>query len=294
MRMSLSSLQLDAFHEVARTRSFSEAANRLNVTQSALSQRVLNLEEELGVPVFLRQGKSIDLTPQGARLLRYCEARLALETETREQIEAGRTMLSGTIRIAGFSTVTRSLVLPAVAEFIHRHPHIGLELTSRELHELPSLLRSGQADFVLTDTEIHASQVRSTKLGYEQYVVVKRRRGPYLEGVFLDHDERDETTLRFFKEQKRSAQPKNFRRSYLDNVEMLIEAVRLGLGQAVLPLHMIKDMADLEIDTTFKTVESPIFLNEFEYVLSSELQSSISELLRSKIVKRLRESSDSF
>lgn len=285
--MSLSSLQLDAFHEVARTKNFSQAADHLHVTQSALSQRVLNLEEDLGVSLFLRSGKSVELTSQGERLLRYCEARSLLESEARTQIETGRQVLSGTIRIAGFSTVTRSLVIPALADFIHKHPHIGLEISSRELHELPGLLKSGQADFVLTSSEIHAPSVRSTLLGYEQNVLIKRKKGTVIEDVFIDHDARDEMTLQFFKQQKKSLQPKTFRRFYLDEIESIVAAVKLGLGRAVVPLHLIEKDSDLEIDTNFKTLESAIYLHQYEQILATKLQTSISELLQLKFSKVL-------
>lgn len=285
--MSLSSLQLDAFHEVAKTKSFSAAANNLAVTQSALSQRVLNLEEELGASVFVRDPKGLRLTSQGERLLRYCESRVALESEAREEIETGRVNLSGAIRIAGFSSIMKSLVLPAVAEFVHENPQIQLELQIRELHELPDVLRSGQADFVFTVAPIQIPLVSTTLIGYEQNVLVRRKRGPTISDVFIDHDEKDELTVQFLAAQKKSLQPKKWRRSFVDDIEMLIEATKSGLGLAVIPIHLAKKETELEIDTSFKSLATPIYLSEHEQVLSTKLHSAISTLLRSKIARKL-------
>ena len=63
--MSLSSLYLDAFVGVAKAESFSGAAKGLHITQSALSQRIKNLEDELGLTLFLRMTSGVRLTEQG-------------------------------------------------------------------------------------------------------------------------------------------------------------------------------------------------------------------------------------
>lgn len=79
--MSLPSLYLDAFLAVAQTQGFSSAASILNITQSALSQRIKNLEEHLGLTLFIRTPNGANLTEQGERLLRYCQTRDSLESE---------------------------------------------------------------------------------------------------------------------------------------------------------------------------------------------------------------------
>jgi DNA-binding transcriptional LysR family regulator len=285
--MSLSSLQLDAFHEVAKTKSFSAAAENLNVTQSALSQRVLNLEEDLGASLFVREPKGIRLTSQGQRLLMYCEARASLESEARSQIETGRTEMTGTIRIAGFSSIMKSLVLPAVAEFIHRNPQVLFDLQTRELHELPDMLRSGRADFVFTAQPLQSPSVKSHLIGFEQNVLVKRKRSPVVENVFVDHDERDETTVQFFKAQKASLQPKEWKRSYSGDIETLIAAVKAGVGLAVIPVHLAQLENEIEIMKGYKAVESAVYLSEHEQILTTKLHTAVSELLRTKIAKQI-------
>lgn len=106
MQTSLSSLQLDAFTEVARVGSFSAAADRLGLTQSALSQRVLNLEGELGTPVFNRLPGRLELTETGRRLLQYGHAKEGLEREFLNDLKSeSQGQLAGSLRIAGFSAV---------------------------------------------------------------------------------------------------------------------------------------------------------------------------------------------
>ncbi|HMN68788.1 MAG TPA: LysR family transcriptional regulator, partial [Bdellovibrionales bacterium] len=125
--MSLSSLYLDAFSEVAKLKSFSKAAQKLNVTQSALSQRVLNLEKDLGSSLFIRDPSGIRLTELGQRLLRYCHSKSLLEAEFMEALKPDEGKgLSGLIRVGGFSTINRSVILPIMTGVLKEHPLVNI------------------------------------------------------------------------------------------------------------------------------------------------------------------------
>src|SRR3712207_6341709 len=126
--MSLSSLHLDAFVEVLRCQSFSAAARALHVTQSALSQRILNLEQDLGAPVFIRNHGQISLTSTGERLLVYCRSRDALESEFLLELRSGVSKLMGRIAIASFSTHVRSVLLPKMAQLGRDNPDVQFEI----------------------------------------------------------------------------------------------------------------------------------------------------------------------
>ncbi|MFM8314231.1 MAG: LysR family transcriptional regulator, partial [Deltaproteobacteria bacterium] len=70
--MSISSSQLDAFFACSQTGNFTKAAKLLHLTQSALSQRILNLEGELQTTLFIRERNGIRLTSAGRELVQYC------------------------------------------------------------------------------------------------------------------------------------------------------------------------------------------------------------------------------
>src|SRR5262249_54594072 len=121
--VSLSALQLDAFYAVARTLSFTRAARELHVTQSALSQRIKNLEGELTCRLFVRSPAGVACTEAGQRLLRYCQTKAALESELVSELGAAPAEgLGGTVRVAAYSSVVRSAVLPALAPMLRAHP----------------------------------------------------------------------------------------------------------------------------------------------------------------------------
>jgi DNA-binding transcriptional LysR family regulator len=109
--MHLSTRQLDAFVEVARSLNFTKAAARLNITQSALSQRIRKLEEELGAALLIRAPGAVRLTETGHRILRFCQARESLEDEIRNDLTATREgELVGVVRIAAHSSILRPVV----------------------------------------------------------------------------------------------------------------------------------------------------------------------------------------
>src|ERR1700742_3792969 len=122
--------ELAAFAIVAEERSFTRAAARLGVSQSALSHSVRGLEKRLGLQLLARTTRSVSATAAGAALLG--ELTPALErieravAETRKQRET----LSGRIRLIIPRTATKAVILPKLAEFARSYPEIVLEVTS--------------------------------------------------------------------------------------------------------------------------------------------------------------------
>ena len=237
--MSLSSLQLEAFYTLAQLRNFTKAAEQLHVSQSALSQRILNLESELETTLFIRDRAGVQLTEVGWELLRYCQTKEHLEGDFLARLRSRSAKeLRGVIRIGGFSSVMRSVVLPALADLFAEHPQLQLQFVARELSELPELLKRGAVDFIVLADKIDREELESLVLGEELNVLVEKKgyKGPE---VYLDHDADDQTTALYMKLAKRKTG--DLQRRYLDDVYGLVDGVRAGIGRAVLPMHLIKE-----------------------------------------------------
>jgi len=140
--------QLEAFAAIARFGSFAEAADRLNLTQSTISVRIKELEQDLGVVLFDRSRRQVQLTPKGRELLHYADRAIALQLEIRRRIGTAEA-LSGVVRI-GVVELIAITWLPRLAAMLHaRYPALTLEL---EVALNPSLLdwvRSGDIDIAL-------------------------------------------------------------------------------------------------------------------------------------------------
>jgi DNA-binding transcriptional LysR family regulator len=115
--------QLEVFVAVARERKFSRAAEKLYRTQSAVSQTIHKLEEELGEALFDRSSREGILTDAGKVLYEYAEKLLNLRSEAAESLSELRELQKGTLVIAA-NEFTVLYLLPVLAEFRRLHPMI--------------------------------------------------------------------------------------------------------------------------------------------------------------------------
>ena len=148
---------LRAFEAAARHLSFTHAAQELNVTQTAISHQIRRLEEELGIRLFIRQSRSLVLTPQAAEYLPGIRAAFQdLRTAT------DRLLRKGDDRVLTISTLTSLAVkwlLPRLSSFQEQHPEIDVRITtSTELVDfrtsnVDAAIRYGQGRWPGLDAE---------------------------------------------------------------------------------------------------------------------------------------------
>ena len=133
---------------LARTRSFSRAAEALFVSQSSLSQQIAKLEKEIGYPLFLRTTKYVQITEEGTRFLAQAKKVLAEYDALHAQVEATRAAMNHTINL-GMSVVYRPNAAEAVVRFMQTHPDIDVNLISAWELDLVEMLRNGRIDLAL-------------------------------------------------------------------------------------------------------------------------------------------------
>ena len=119
---------LRAFESAARHLNFTKAANELHVTQSALSQRIGALEDDLGFPLFLRRGRQIELTPRGAAIAAAMGR--AMQEITRafsglEDIEGARTLV-----ISVLPSFAGRWLMPRMMRFHAQHPDLEVQVNA--------------------------------------------------------------------------------------------------------------------------------------------------------------------
>lgn len=277
--MKISSIQLEAFYAVAQTRNFTQAAASLHVTQSALSQRILNLESQIQTTLFIRERAGLRMTEAADELLRYCRMQADFEGEFLSKYSSNQEDLAGVVRIAGISSVMRSLALPGLVQLTSQYPQVQLQSLTREIRELMPLLKNSEADFILTSQASERDEVESIHLGNERNVLVRTIKKKSSD-MFLDHDEADETTFQYLKQQRRSSS--KIRRHFLDDIYGVIEGVQLGLGQAVVPEHLIENVKGLTI-VEGKALEIPVYLQYFKQPFYSKLHQSVVQVLSTSI-----------
>jgi DNA-binding transcriptional LysR family regulator len=287
--MGLSSLHLDAFFAAARSLNFSLAAKELFITQSALSQRVKALEEELDLTLFIRLPRGVQLTEAGERLLRYCQARHSMEQELLEQLTGKQDKgagLGGQLRIGGFSSVVRSVITPALSELLRKNRNVQAHVQSAEMRHLPELLLTGNVDFIVTDGPIHRADIETVQLGQEEYVMCDSVAHPVAHETYLDHDPSDPTTNKFLATQ--SGEVPSYRRSFFDEVYGLIDAVATGLGRGVISRHLIAHDARIRVLPGYRSMFVPVMLHYHKQPFYTSLQKAAIDELRSRCPALLR------
>ncbi len=135
--------QLAYFVAVADEAHFTRAAERLSIAQPAVSQQIRRLEAELGERVFLRDRRSVTLTPAGAALLPYARAALAQVQHGRESVAAIRGLVTGPLAVGLVQPLPDRRVLRTLGAFARRHPGIDLSLMEDETDALLAALATG-------------------------------------------------------------------------------------------------------------------------------------------------------
>lgn len=116
---------LQCFEAVARFSSFSKAAEQLNITQSAVSHQVRQLEDYLGESMFNRKGRTLSLTDTGERYYDEVSSSLANIANASQQIREGK---SGKIRLALYSSLAVKWLIPRLENLRQQYPEIELSL----------------------------------------------------------------------------------------------------------------------------------------------------------------------
>lgn len=135
---------------VAESGSIRAAARQANTAASAISRQVALLEASLGIALFERAGRALQLSPAGEELRRALVASALVHEQALEQLNALRGLKSGRVRIATVETVSVALLPGILAEFRVKYPGIHLAVTVAGSDMVTELVRDNAADIGIT------------------------------------------------------------------------------------------------------------------------------------------------
>ncbi len=165
--------QFRTFRAVAETLNFTRAAERLHLTQSAVSHQIKALEEELGEPLFIRAKRGVKLSQAGKIALEYVE-RILDDTEAlRERIAGRERSAVGRVRVAAATQAFVYLFAPLFESFMDAHPGIDLSFrtTVSTEHTVADIL-NGAADVGFASLAVYSPNLQVTKLFEDELVLV--------------------------------------------------------------------------------------------------------------------------
>ena len=134
------------FCEVAKHQNFTKAADKLYVSQSAVSQAIMQLEERLGCKLFDRNTRGVQLTTEGEVLYSYADNAVSLIKNAQDKIANMKSLRDGEIKIGASDTVCSLFLLSFLEKFSSTHPEIRISVVNRTSRELVRVLKNGAID----------------------------------------------------------------------------------------------------------------------------------------------------
>ncbi|MBG6543757.1 LysR family transcriptional regulator [Pseudomonas aeruginosa] len=172
--MDLSSLEI--FRAVAHEASVTRAAQQLQRAQSNVTPRIRQLEEDLGVELFLRDGKRMSLTERGSEFLAYAEQLLALADEARQSMHPAEP--GGRLRLGSMESTAASRLPALLASYHKACPRVALEVSTGTSRALFDGVRARRLDCALVAAgpgwagELDGSGLRGEPLFREELLMI--------------------------------------------------------------------------------------------------------------------------
>lgn len=163
--------QIHYFIEVAKREHVTEAAHAIHVAQSAVSRQIFNLESELGVALFIREGRNVKLTPIGRVFLEYMKDAMQVIENAKREVEEFLDPERGTIRI-GFPSSLANHTLPTVISgFRGEYPLVKFKLIQGTYHHLIDAVINGEIDLAVLGPVPKQDKKVKSKVLFEENLI---------------------------------------------------------------------------------------------------------------------------
>ena len=172
----MENFRLRVFRTVAEEASFRHAAERLHLSQPAVSQQIHALEEELGVVLFDRGKGRIRLTEAGTTLLGYARKGARLAAEAQAALERTRGEAAGELRIGASMTVTQYVLPRLLGAFLQQNPRIEFSVKSANTEHIVAALSAGEIDLGLIEGPVSSREVFRQRVLEDRMVLIVGRR----------------------------------------------------------------------------------------------------------------------
>ena len=255
------------FYNVAKSLSFSDAAETLFISQSAVSQSIKTLEKRLNQPLFIRSTKRVALTKEGELLLKHIEPAINLITRGENQLCADPR--SGVqLRIGASDTICRYYLVPYLNKFHLRFPNIHIKVSNGTSFQCAKMLERNEVDVIVTNSpnsSLNDLMDIITVKEFRDVFIAKKDTYPLYDHPIAFQELQKYPILMLAKKSTTSMYLHNlFLENSLDLVpaielasnDLLIDLARIGLGIAFVPDFCIKNFEDLAIIETEQEIPS--------------------------------------
>jgi len=233
---------------VAETRHFGQAAERCFVSQPTLSGQIKKLEESLGVALFERSNRSVEITPVGEAVLVHARQIMERVDAIQQLARAAQDPLAGPLRIGAIPTLSPYLISLILLPLKKRHPQMQLVLSEELTETLLERLHKHEIDAALLATPVKEADLKSLALFEEPFWVAYPRKHPFYTKEEITRKDLEsenvlllaeghclaEQTMEVCRMQQRSAQGE-FADLRAASLETLLQLVGAGFGCTLVP-----------------------------------------------------------
>lgn len=253
------------FYHVAKSLSFSEAADALFISQSAVSQSIKTLERRLNQTLFIRSTKRVALTKEGELLLKHIEPAINLISRGENQLCADPK--SGIqLRIGASDTICRYYLVPFLNNFHKQYPNIHIKVTNATSTQCALLLERNEVDIIVTNSPNSAlnnlMEIIPVKKFHDIFIANKEAfpltdhpitLQKLQEYPILMLDKKSTTSIflhNLFLEHSLDLVPA----IELSSNDLLIDLAKIGLGVAFIPDFCVRELDNLTVINTTQPI----------------------------------------
>jgi DNA-binding transcriptional LysR family regulator len=259
------------FYQVAKSLSFSDAADTLYISQSAVSQSIKTLERRLNQTLFIRSTKRVALTKEGELLLKHIEPAINLISRGENQLCADPK--SGVqLRIGSSDTICRYYLVPFLNMFHKRYPNIHIKVTNGTSLQCAKLLERNEVDVIVTNSP------NSALNNMMQIIPVKEFRDIFIaNSEYFPHKDyplslQELQTYPILMLDKRTTTSIFLHNLFLENSldlvpaielssnDLLIDLARIGLGVAFVPDFCMQSTENLSVIDITQEIPSRVLV----------------------------------
>ncbi len=163
--------RLKTFLMLCREKSFTKTAEKLHITQPAVTQHIQYLEKEYGAKLVTYRGKELVLTPKG-KLLQQFAAAVAADSKKVQQQLAAQTEPKQTLNFGATLTIGEFVMPEVLHAYFQQHPHMNLRMLVENTQKLLQQLQEGDIDFAFIEGNFDRAQFDAKQLSRERFVAV--------------------------------------------------------------------------------------------------------------------------
>ena len=274
----IESSQLHVLIALSHNENISKAAEELNVTQSAVSQALKNLESKVGFPIVTRQGKSVNLTENGMRLAKVAKQYFKRIEETIEQIHLENHEIKGKVHVGSLYGLGKTWLSSRMLDFMNAYPQLEVRLSMDfpetlikkfEQHEIDCLILPEHMVPAFADKKDLHSENTSLVFPGQYKITDKTELKEILTHPIIFYENNDPNFYRWCRE-KFGVVPRNLKpRLVVNSFGQMLQAVNEGIGLAVVPTHVMKRSYKRENVKTAGT-QFEVFSNKVSFAFHAD------------------------